>query len=84
MALTLLVAPLAVLANLVFGLAAAWAIAHFRFPGRTLLLTLIDLPFSVSPVVAGLAFVLLFGEEGLLRPVGCNRSASTSSSPSRA
>ncbi len=64
--LTLLVAPLAVLANLVFGLAAAWAIARFRFPGRTLLLTMIDVPFAVSPVVAGLAFVLLFGSQGYL------------------
>jgi sulfate/thiosulfate transport system permease protein len=69
MALTLLVASLAVLANLIFGLAAAWAIAHFHFPGRTLLLTLIDVPFSVSPVVAGLAFVLLFGAEGYFGPV---------------
>src|SRR5262249_52628960 len=50
--LTLTVAPVAVALNLVFGVAAAWAIARFRFPGRTLLMTLIDLPFSVSPVVA--------------------------------
>src|SRR6202020_882413 len=62
--LTLTVAPVAVLANLVFGLAAAWLIARFRFPGRTLLITLIDLPFSVSPVVAGLVFVLIFGLQG--------------------
>jgi sulfate transport system permease protein len=62
--LTLTVAPVAVLLNLVFGVAAAWAIARFRFPGRTLLITLIDLPFSVSPVVAGLVFVLLFGLQG--------------------
>jgi sulfate transport system permease protein len=66
--LTLTVAPVAVVANLVFGVAAAWAIARFRFPGRTLLLTLIDLPFSVSPVVVGLAFVLLFGLQGFFRP----------------
>lgn len=66
--LTLTVAPLAVAANLVFGIAAAWAIARFRFPGRTLLITLIDLPFSVSPVVAGLAFVLLFGLQGYFGP----------------
>jgi sulfate transport system permease protein len=66
--LTLTVAPIAVLANLVFGVAAAWAIARFRFPGRTLLTTLIDLPFSVSPVVAGLAFVLLFGLQGFFGP----------------
>jgi sulfate transport system permease protein len=62
--LTLTVAPIAVILNLIFGVAAAWAIARFRFPGRTLLLTLIDLPFSVSPVVAGLVFVLLFGLQG--------------------
>lgn len=66
--LTLTVAPAAVLANLVFGVAAAWAIARFRFPGRTLLLTLIDLPFSVSPVVAGLVFVLVFGKYGYFGP----------------
>jgi sulfate transport system permease protein len=62
--LTLIVAAAAVLLNTVFGVAAAWAIARFRFPGRTLLITLIDLPFSVSPVVAGLVFVLLFGLQG--------------------
>jgi sulfate transport system permease protein len=66
--LTLTVAPLAVAANVVFGVAAAWAIARFRFPGRTLLLTLIDLPFSVSPVVVGLALVLVFGLQGYLGP----------------
>lgn len=66
--LTLTVAPLAVIANVIFGIAAAWAIARFRFPGRTLLITLIDLPFSVSPVVAGLVFVLLFGRQGYLGP----------------
>jgi len=66
--LTLGVAPLAVAANLVFGTAAAWVIARFRFPGRTVLMTLIDLPFSVSPVVAGLVFVLLFGLQGYFGP----------------
>ncbi len=66
--LTLTVAPLAVLCNLVFGIAAAWAITRFRFHGRTLLVTLIDVPFSVSPVVAGLMFVLLFGLQGALGP----------------
>jgi len=66
--LTLTVAPAAVLANLVFGIACAWAIARFRFPGRAILLTLIDLPFSVSPVVAGLMFVLLFGMQGYFGP----------------
>jgi len=60
----LLVAALTVPANLVFGISAAWAITKFRFRGKNLLLTLIDLPFSVSPVVAGLVFVLLFGAHG--------------------
>jgi sulfate transport system permease protein len=59
--LTMMVAPLAVAMNTVFGIAAAYSIARFRFPGRAILTTLIDLPFSVSPVVAGLIFVLLFG-----------------------
>lgn len=64
--LTALVTLLSVPLNLVFGLAAAWAIARFRFPGRQILITLIDLPFSVSPVIAGLMFVLLFGSRGWL------------------
>ena len=50
--------------NILFGLTAAWAIGRFRFPGRQALITLIDLPFSVSPVIAGLMFVLLFGNRG--------------------
>jgi sulfate transport system permease protein len=66
--LTVTVAPVAVAMNLVFGVAAAWCIARFQFPGRTLLITLIDLPFSVSPVVAGLVFVLLFGAQGYFGP----------------
>lgn len=66
--LTLTVAPLAVALNVVFGVAVAWAIARFRFPGRTLLMSLIDLPFAVSPVVAGLIFVLIFGRQGFLGP----------------
>lgn len=66
--LTLLVAGISVPLNVVFGLAASWAIAKFEFRGKTLLLTLIDLPFSISPVVAGLLFVLLFGAGGLLGP----------------
>ncbi len=66
--LTLVVAPVAVLMNIVFGLAAAWAIARFRFPGRTVLTALVDLPFSVSPVVAGLVLVLIFGLTGYLGP----------------
>jgi sulfate transport system permease protein len=66
--LTVTVASVSVSANLVFGIAAAWAIARFRFPGRSILLALIDLPFSVSPVVAGLVFVLLFGMQGYFGP----------------
>jgi sulfate transport system permease protein len=66
--LTLSVAPAAVALNTLFGLAAAWAVARFRFPGRTLFLSLIDLPFAVSPVVAGLVFVLLFGLQGAFGP----------------
>ena len=66
--LTLLVAAIAVPLNLVFGVAAAWAIAKFEFRGKSLLITLIDLPFSVSPVVAGLVYVLLFGAQGLFGP----------------
>jgi sulfate transport system permease protein len=62
--MTLLAAGVSVLANLVFGLAAAWAIAKFEFRGKSFLLTLIDLPFSVSPVIAGLVFVLVFGLQG--------------------
>ncbi|GLI25373.1 sulfate transport system permease protein [Xanthobacter flavus] len=63
--LTLIVAAISVVANLLFGLVAAWSIAKFEFPGKSLLITLIDLPFSVSPVVAGLIYVLLFGSQGL-------------------
>ena len=66
--LTLLLAAIAVPLNLVFGVAAAWAIAKFDFRGKQALITLIDLPFSVSPVVAGLIYVLLFGAQGWLGP----------------
>ncbi len=66
--LTLTVAPIALAANVVFGVAAAWTIARFHFPGRSLLTALIDLPFSVSPVVAGLMFVLIFGLQGYFGP----------------
>jgi sulfate transport system permease protein len=66
--LTLIVAAIAVPLNLVFGIAAAWAVTKFQFPGKNLLVTLIDLPFSVSPVVSGLVYVLLFGAQGLLGP----------------
>lgn len=64
--LTLLVAAIAVPANLVFGVAAAWAIAKYEFRGKALLVTLIDLPFSVSPVISGLIYVILFGTQGYL------------------
>jgi sulfate transport system permease protein len=67
--LTLLVAAIAVPLNCIFGLAAAWAIAKHEFKGKSLLITFIDLPFSVSPVVAGLIYVLLFGAQGWLAPV---------------
>jgi sulfate transport system permease protein len=66
--LTLLAAAIAVPLNLVFGLAAAWAIAKFQFRGKNVLITLIDLPFAVSPVIAGLIFVLMFGAQGWLGP----------------
>ena len=66
--LTLTAAAIAVPANLVFGIAAAWAIAKFDFRGKSLLITLIDLPFSVSPVVSGLIYVLIFGLQGWLGP----------------
>ncbi len=66
--LTLIVAGICVPLNLVFGLAAAWAIAKFEFRGKSLLVTLIDLPFSVSPVVAGLIYVVMFGLQGYLGP----------------
>jgi sulfate transport system permease protein len=67
-ALTLLVAAIAVPANLAFGIAAAWAIAKFEFRGKAFLITLIDLPFSVSPVISGLIYVILFGSQGYFGP----------------
>jgi len=66
--LTLITAAVSVPLNLVFGIAASWAIAKFDFAGKNLLLTLIDLPFSVSPVISGLIFVLLFGAQGYFGP----------------
>ena len=66
--LTLLVAGICVPLNTLFGLAAAWTVAKFDFPGRSLLVSLIDLPFAVSPVISGLIFVLLFGLQGWLGP----------------
>jgi sulfate transport system permease protein len=68
MRLTLLVAVIAVPLNIVFGVAAAWAVARFEFRGKALLGALIDLPFSISPVVAGLIYVLLFGAQGWFGP----------------
>jgi sulfate transport system permease protein len=66
--LTLLVAAIAVPLNLVFGVAAAWSIAKYEFKGKAFLITLIDLPFSVSPVVSGMVYVLLFGAQSVLSP----------------
>lgn len=66
--MTLIVAVVSVPANTLFGVAAAWAIAKFEFPGKNALLALIDLPISVSPVIAGLVFVLIFGAQGWLGP----------------
>ncbi|CAN5367161.1 sulfate ABC transporter permease subunit CysW [soil metagenome] len=66
--LTLIIAAISVPANLIFGVAAAWAIAKFEFKGKSVLTTLIDLPFSVSPVTSGLIYVLIFGAQGYLGP----------------
>jgi sulfate/thiosulfate transport system permease protein len=66
--LTLIVAAISLVLNLIFGVVAAWAITKFDFLGKSLLITLIDLPFSVSPVIAGLVFVLLFGLQGFFGP----------------
>lgn len=66
--LTMVIAPIAVILNTIFGIAAAWAIARFQFPGRTLLVTMLDIPFAISPVVVGLMFVLIFGMQGYLGP----------------
>ena len=67
--LTVTTTLIAVVVNVVFGVAAAWAVARFEFRGRELLVTLIDLPFAVSPVISGMVFVLLFGAQGLLGPL---------------
>lgn len=66
--LTLLTAVIAVPLNTIFGVAAAWCLAKYQFPGRSLLLTLVDLPFAVSPVISGLMYVLIFGRQGWLGP----------------
>ena len=71
--LTLIVAAIAVPANLVFGVAASWAIAKFEFRGKAVLMTLIDLPFSVSPVIAGFVYLILFGSQGFLGPFLASR-----------
>ena len=66
--LTVLVALIVVPVNIAFGVAAAWAIARFRFPGRSLLMTAIEIPFSISPIIAGICYLLLYGRQGLLGP----------------
>ena len=81
--LTVLTALIVVPLNVVFGIAAAWAITKFEFRGKNLLITLIDLPFSVSPVIGGMVFVLLFGMQGVFGP-WLATMASRSSSRSRA
>src|SRR3546814_5926033 len=75
--LALLGAAISVPLNVLFGLAASWAIAKFDFPGKSLLITFIDLPFSVSPVVSGLIFVLLFGAQGWFGAQRTRRAAPT-------
>jgi sulfate/thiosulfate transport system permease protein len=67
--LTLIIAAIAVPLNTLFGLIAAWGISKFEFKGKNILITLIDIPFAVSPVIAGLVFILLFGSQGLLGPI---------------
>lgn len=66
--LTVLVTVIVLPVNIAFGIAAAWAIARFRFPGRKTLLTLIEIPFSISPIIAGICYMLLYGRQGLLGP----------------
>jgi sulfate/thiosulfate transport system permease protein len=66
--LTVITAVIAVVLNMIFGVCAAWCISKFNFPGKSLLITLIDLPFAVSPVISGMIFVLLFGRQGYLGP----------------
>ncbi|MFD1795917.1 sulfate ABC transporter permease subunit CysW [Paracoccus aurantiacus] len=66
--LTALVAVIAVPINIAFGIAAAWSIARFRFPGRSLLVTAVEIPFSISPIIAGICYLLLYGRQGLLGP----------------
>lgn len=66
--LTSIVAVIVVPINIAFGIAAAWAVARFRFPGRSLLVTAIEIPFSISPIIAGICYLLLYGRQGLLGP----------------
>ena len=66
--LTTITALIVVPVNIAFGIAAAWAVARFRFPGRGLLVTAIEIPFSISPIIAGIAYLLLYGRQGLLGP----------------
>lgn len=66
--LTTLTAVIVVPINIVFGVAAAWVIARFRFPGRSVLTTIIEVPFSISPIIAGICYLLLYGRQGLLGP----------------
>ena len=84
--LTLIAAAISVPLNCVFGVCAAWTIAKFDFPRKNILLTLIDLPFSVSPVISGLIYVLIFGAQGWFGPRGwtANDMISKSFSPCRA
>ncbi|MDO9637046.1 MAG: sulfate ABC transporter permease subunit CysW [Pseudotabrizicola sp.] len=66
--LTSVVALIVVPVNIAFGIAAAWAVARFRFPGRSILVTAIEIPFSISPIIAGICYLLLYGRQGLLGP----------------
>ncbi len=66
--LTTITALIVVPVNIAFGIAAAWAVARFRFPGRSLLVTAIEIPFSISPIIAGICYLLLYGRQGLLGP----------------
>ena len=66
--LTTIVAVIVVPVNIAFGIAAAWVVARFRFPGRSILVTAIEIPFSISPIIAGICYLLLYGRQGLLGP----------------
>jgi sulfate transport system permease protein len=81
--LTVIAVLISVPLNLVFGVSAAWCVSKYSFRGKSMLVTLIDLPFSVSPVIAGLVYVLMFGAQGCSAR-GCRITTSRSSSPCRA